>query len=311
VAVTLYWTVQLASIADPTEVQIRTGLDGTGAALPATQKGSEPYTTGGVYTEATQVVGLVAGTNYDLNWVAYDDEALTYSAIAKTIFTTDAGGTVYPVAKAESVALADTATVATIYVVARAESVALADSQDATITTGPAVYDVARAESVALADSQSVGPSTYNGATSESIAFTDTSTGVVPVAGLNTAVESIGLVDVATARGIFVVTRPETVGFSDSYNVSVTYSVSRAESVALTDTSTGTTPTVLTGTVNESFSLIAQQDAFKGVLPTSKIGHFGDPKKEGIKEAERAMIQLEDEFILEIVLSLAVKGAIA
>jgi hypothetical protein len=90
VAIALYWTVQLASIADPTNVQIKDGLDGTGAALPATQKGSEPYTTGGVYTEATQVVGLVAGTNYDLNWVAYDDVALTYSAIAKTIFTTTA-----------------------------------------------------------------------------------------------------------------------------------------------------------------------------------------------------------------------------
>ena len=89
-AVVLYWTVQLASIADPSENQIRLGQDGTGTALPVTQRGSEPYITGGIYTETTQVQLLVSSTAYDLNWVAYDDVSLTYSAIAKTIFTTEA-----------------------------------------------------------------------------------------------------------------------------------------------------------------------------------------------------------------------------
>lgn len=168
-------------------------------------------------------------------------------------------------------------------------------------------------ETLSLNDSQNAvvvsgGPSTVQ----ETLNLSASQNAVVVAAGINSVIESFTLNATQTAAAIYGVTCPESFSLSDVYNVqSVTYTVARAESIALSDSQTGTLPTTLTGTVNESFSLNAQQDAYIGVLPVSKIGHFGEPKKEGIKEAERTMIQLEDEFILEIVLSLAIKGAIA
>jgi hypothetical protein len=327
----LYWVCYPSAQAKPTAAQVRAGQNAAGSALPAGQKGNETATlTGsGTFTWTVGASGLAPSTSYkfaaitDLGNDAAVVESTAWSTLGGTIVTGAAAESValsgtqsvqvtYVVARAESVALADSSTVASIYVVARAESVALVDSSDATTTTGPVVYPVARAESVALTDSQVVGPSAYNGTTSESIALVDSSTGTVAAAGVNTVLETVGLGDASIARGIFAVAQSESVGFSDSYVVqSVTYTVTRAETVAFVDTSTGTLPAVQTGTVSETISFFHSQDAFVGVLPVAKIGHFGEPKKEGIKEAERAMIQLEDEFILEIVLSLAVKGAIA
>jgi hypothetical protein len=83
-AVTLYWIVQADATATPTNVQIKDGQDGTGAA--ALKSGSEAYTAGGTYDEATAITGLSAGTAYEQCWVAWD--GATYSnVVTTTIYT--------------------------------------------------------------------------------------------------------------------------------------------------------------------------------------------------------------------------------
>jgi len=283
-ATTIYWVVYANGAGLPSNDQIRLGQNSSGGAALAS--GSAAYTSPGTYTFPPAFTGLSPNTPYQEAFVAYDDVALAYSNRVESATITTTGGTVYADSRAESVALSDS-------------------------PTSTATLVVARAESVALSDSQSTGPATYTVTQPETIALVDTSNATVAVAGLNTVTEVVTLNDAQTVAIGWRVAVNETFSLSDASAVRTTYVVSRAESIVLSDTSTGTLPAAITGTVNESFSLIANQDAYINELPVGKLGHFGEPKKEGIKAAEAAMIQLEDEFILEIVLSLAVKGAIA
>ena len=89
-AVSLYWIVQADATATPTGAQIVAGQDGTGAA--ALKSGSEAYTTGGTYDEATAITGLTPGTAYEQWWTASAD-GVTFSTPTGGTITTI--GTIY------------------------------------------------------------------------------------------------------------------------------------------------------------------------------------------------------------------------
>ena len=183
------------------------------------------------------------------------------------------------------------------------------------ITRGIALYTQASPPTVLPTSPYPDGPPFGNiidVAQAESVALSDSQNAIVVSGAASTVLETVTLSHTQNAAAIYGRNRAEVVTLSDTYaSPTSIWAVSRAESITLSDTQTGAVQSIYTGAVNESFTLNAQQDAYVGALPVSKLGHFGEPPRWGAKEAERAMIQLEDEFILEIVLSLAVKGAIA
>ncbi|MEY4635660.1 MAG: hypothetical protein RJA55_1458 [Acidobacteriota bacterium] len=140
-AVNLYWIVQADATATPTNVQIKDGQDGTGAA--ALKSGSEAYTAAGTYDEATAITGLSAGTAYEQCWVAWD--GATYSNVVTTTITTAAAHATSGALAAEAGAIGGTAAHLTLH----ATSGALA-AQDGAIA-GTATHVAVHASSGALA----------------------------------------------------------------------------------------------------------------------------------------------------------------
>jgi hypothetical protein len=190
-AQTLYWVVCDTINAgygndDASAVRIQQGRNAAAALLPAGQVGNLPApAVTGTVPAGVAATGLTPGASYTIAWTIWDGVSGTsYGGGTSTKVVLSApfnalNGTVYPVARAESVALTDAQNSAAIFLAARAESVALTDSQNFGATT----YTVARAETVALTDSSTgvtVGGGTvYPVARAESVALTDSTTGVL------------------------------------------------------------------------------------------------------------------------------------
>jgi len=195
-----------------------------------------------------------------------------------------------------------------------AESVVLTDSSNATISSGPVIHSGTVNESVSLTDALNAS-STKPGTVAESVTVTDSQNATIVGAGVisGSVNESFSLTDSQNTAGTYRRQVDESVALTDSQNARSILAVSRAESITLSASQDATkqAPQVIPVTVSELITLIAQQDAYIPGKPDKRLGRFGDPVKKQIQEAEKAMIELEDEFILEIVLSLAVKGAIA
>lgn len=88
-ATTLYWVAYPAAGSAPTAAQIAAGQDATGSAALAS--GSEPYTSPGVYDEATAITSLSAGTAYRVAWVAFDGASYSGVVVSDPITTLAAG----------------------------------------------------------------------------------------------------------------------------------------------------------------------------------------------------------------------------
>jgi len=182
------------------------------------------------------------------------------------------------------------------------------------ITKGIALYTQAAPPTVIPTTPYPNGPQLVSGTVAESITLTDSQNATVTAGIISVSVhESLTLSDSQNATATYRKQVDEGVTLLDSQNARSTLQASRSESITLSATQDATkqSPQVIPVTVSELITLIAQQDAYIPGKPDRRVGRFGDPIKKGIQEAERAMIELEDEFILEIVLSLAVKGAIA
>jgi hypothetical protein len=189
-AQTLYWVVCDTINAgygndDASAVRIQQGRNAAAALLPAGQVGNLPApAVTGTVPAGVAATGLTPGASYTIAWTIWDGVSGTsYGGGTSTKVVLSApfnalNGTVYPVARAESVALTDAQNSAAIFLASRAESVALTDSQNFGATT----YTVARAETVALTDSSTgvtVGGTVYPVARAESIALSDSTTGVL------------------------------------------------------------------------------------------------------------------------------------
>jgi len=311
-AITIYWVVYANGAGKPSNDQIRLGQNSGGTA--ALESGSALYTAGGTLTFPPVITVLAPNTAYQEAFVAYDDVALTYSNSVESATITTEAITPISVSVNESFALTTVENAKTVYNGVVNDSVTVTDSQNATVTTGPVTYPVSVNESVTVTDSQNAS-STKPGTVAESVVVTDsqnasvTGAGVIPVS-VN---ESIALTDSQNTTATYRRQVNEGVTLIDAQNARSTLQVSRAESITLSATQDATkqSPQVIPVTVSELITLIAQQDAYIPGKPDRRVGRFGDPVKKSIQEAEKAMIELEDEFILEIVLSLAVKGAIA
>jgi len=182
------------------------------------------------------------------------------------------------------------------------------------ITKGIALYTQAAPPTVLPTAPYPNGPQLASGTVAESVTLTDSSNATVTAGIISGSVhESLTLTDSQNTTATYRRQVNEGVTLVDSQNARSTLQASRAESITLSATQDATkqSPQVIPVTVSELITLIAQQDAYIPGKPDRRVGRFGDPVKKGIQEAEKAMIELEDEFILEIVLSLAVKGAIA